>query len=142
MRRPLNTENSTMHTHSSDRWNRKLLRRGAAAITTGVSVLLLATSPALAVKPGQFKLVGASLETSSDLVSLPAPGGTLVLARDCEACESKELRLAPDTQFRVNGKAVGFADFRKAATASAQPLYVYYRRADFTLLKLDLEIYD
>ncbi len=120
----------------------RALRRPAATVAAALTLLLVSSAPALAVKPGQFKLVGASLETSSDLVSLPAPGGTLVLARDCEACESKELRLAPDTQFRVNGKAVGFADFRKAATASAQPLYVYYRRADFTLLKLDLEIYD
>jgi len=111
-------------------------------VTAALSLLLLTSAPVLAAKPGEFKLIGASLETSSDLVSLPAPGGTLVLARDCAACESKELRLAPDTQFRVNGKTVGYADFRKAATASAQPLYVYYRRADFTLLKLNLEIYD
>lgn len=118
-------------------------RRPAATVAAALSLLLLlASAPALAVKPGQFKLTGASLETSSDFVSLPAPGGTLVLARDCEACESKELRLTPETQFHINGKAVGYADFRKAATASAQPLYVYYRRADFALLKLNLEIYD
>jgi len=117
-------------------------RPQAAAVVAGLSLLLLAAAPAQAVKPGQFKLVGASLETSSDLVSLPGPGGDLVLARECAACESKELRLAPDTQFRINGKAVEFADFRKAATAGAHSLYVYYRRADLTLIKLNLEIYD
>ena len=132
-----------MNTTSPASQSLRNLRRPAATVAAALSLLLLlASAPALAVKPGQFKLTGASLETSSDFVSLPAPGGTLVLARDCEACESKELRLTPETQFHINGKAVGYADFRKAATASAQPLYVYYRRADFALLKLNLEIYD
>jgi hypothetical protein len=119
-----------------------LPRRAGAAAAAGLALSLLMTTPVHAVRPGEFKLTGASLETGTDLVSLPSPGSDLVLARECAACDALELRIAPTTEFRINGKAVPYAEFRQAATGGPHSLYVYYRRADHTLLRLNLEIYD
>ncbi len=112
------------------------------AAASGLALSLLMAAPAHAVKPGEFKLISASLETGTDLVSLPSPGGDLVLARDCPACDSLELRITPTTAFRINGKAVPYTEFRQAATDGSHSLYVYYRRADHTLISLKLEVHE
>lgn len=130
-----------MNTRTSPiRHNTAGYRPRTAAVALALS--LLTATPAQAVKPGEFRLIGASLETGTDLVSLPSPGSDLVLARDCAACDPLELRITHTTEFRINGKPVPYAEFRQTATRGTHSLYVYYRRADRTLTRLNLEIYD
>ena len=131
-----------MNTASSRRAQFQHLRRGALHVLATLGCVALLAGPAHALAPGEFRSDARSIETSSNMVSLPSPGGTVVVARGCESCEAVTLSLTPATVFRIGKRNVAYADFRSAALKAPKLMSVHYHRTTLAVLKIRLDSND
>jgi hypothetical protein len=115
------------------------IRRLALRSAAGLGIAAILAGPAYALKPGAFRSQARSIETSSDLVSLPAPGGQVVVARGCDSCDPVSLSLAPTTVFRINNRTVDYAEFRNAALDGSHLMTVHYHGTTLEIIKIRLE---
>ena len=55
-----------------------------------------------------------TFEVSINSVRLPVSTSGTVSLRECDDCDYHEIRVTPNTQYKINGKHLQLTDFRKA----------------------------
>lgn len=110
-----------------------------ARIAALAAALVLHAVPADAA-PQPFRSPSKSIETSTDMVNLPAPGGTVVVARGCDTCDPVVMHLAPGTICRIGGRVVDYAAFRDRARNGIYSMTVQYHRETFDVLQLSMAL--
>ena len=71
--------------------------------------LLVLCLPAAA----EFKTVSLAYEVTLSDFRVPATPSSGVIFRECEDCEMRTVRVAPQTRYLINGKRVELKEFRK-----------------------------
>ena len=97
----------------------------------------LAAAPALA----EPRLVNFEqcMETSTDVVRLPAAATGTLTARECTICDSRRLKFGAQTRYYIGDEPVSYARLRSAASKSPVMLYVFYQTGTDTLTRLQLD---
>lgn len=110
----------------------------AAHVAALAAALMLIASPADA-RPQPFRSPSKSIETSTVMVSLPSPGGTVVVARGCDTCDPVSMHLAPGTVYRIGQRDVDFVEFREKARSGNFSMTVHYHARTLDVLQLRLD---
>jgi len=93
---------------------------------TFIAITLLVLGLATAV---QSQVVSQAYEVALNDFQAPATENGGASFRACEDCERQLVRVTTSTRYTINGKAVRFADFRRAVTDARSR-----RNADVTIL--------
>lgn len=113
----------------------------AAQVAALAAALALIAGPADA-RPEPFRSESKSIETGTELVSLPSPGGTVVVARGCGSCDPVSMHLTPATTYRIGSRDVDFAEFREKARSGIHSMTVHYHFKTLDVLQLRLDADD
>jgi hypothetical protein len=104
----------------------------AALALSAASTLALAQHPPITV-------MEASVETSANLVHLPATLAGTIQVLDCPQCRLQSLQLDSGSQFFLNFQEISLEQFSTAAlNAAGKPLTIHYRLSDSIVTRVEL----
>ena len=104
-----------------------------------LAVLLAGLVVAPAMAQSRMKNIEQCIESSTEVVPLPAAASGALTARECAACKSRLLRFGADTRYYIGNEPVSYARLRAAAIKNPSLLYVFYRTGTDTLTRLRLD---
>lgn len=116
---------------------RTLTRARARASLLAVLLAGLVVAPAMA--QSRMKNIEQCIESSTEVVPLPAVAAGTLTARECAACKSRLLKFDADTRYYIGDEPVSYARLRAAAIKNPTLLYVFYRTGTDTLTRLRLD---
>lgn len=121
-------------TTSEQRPSGRGLRRAclAAALAVGFAAPLAFAQPRL-------ENIEQCIESSSDVLSLPAAASGTLTAKACLACDSQRLDFTPATRYFIGDTPVSYARLRTVAGARPMSVYVFYKTGTRTLTRLRLD---
>jgi len=121
-------------THSQRRPAARGLRRACL-----VAVLAGGLAAPLAFAQLRLENIEQCIESSSDVLSLPAAAGGTLTARACLACDSQRLDFSSDTRYFIGDTQVSYARLRAVASARPMSVYVFYQTGTRNLTRLRLD---
>ncbi len=80
------------------------------------TILVVLAFPALA----DFETVSRAYEVNASSLTIPPSQNSRMRFNECEDCDTRTVRLTPQTQYSVNGRKVRFDGFRKAVQSARQ----------------------
>ena len=104
-----------------------------------LAVLLAGLVVAPAMAQSRMKNIEQCIESSTEVVPLPAAAAGALTARECAACKSRLLKFDADTRYYIGDEPVSYARLRAAAIKNPTLLYVFYRTGTDTLTRLRLD---
>ena len=82
-----------------------------------ITVLLSLALPAAA----DLRVVQQAYEVALSDMRLPRAASGTIAFKECDDCEYKRYRVAADTRYQINGKAVPLKEFRAAVAQVEKP---------------------
>lgn len=104
-----------------------------------LAVLLTGLAVAPAMAQSRLRNVEQCVETSTDVVPLPAVAAGTLTARPCATCDSRRLKFDAGTRYYIGDELVSYARLWAVAGKSPTLLYVFYQTGTDTLTRLRLD---
>ncbi len=81
------------------------------------AMVLMFAFPATA----DFVTKALAIELALSDLTVPTSQHSRLMFRECDDCDSRSIRLTPQTQFKINGRSMRFDQFREAIRGVRNP---------------------
>ncbi len=81
------------------------------------AIVLMFAFPATA----DFVTKALAIELALSDLTVPTSQNSRLMFRECDDCDSRSIRLTPNTQYKINGRSVRFDKFRETIRGVRKP---------------------